>query len=130
VKDVGSSCTGGVVLEEGADAFALALPEPTRPSRVSRVLLLRMFARGAPVAIPVNTETGSNGEVALFSADDLRLDPGHYALTVDVMGRAGTLIFCVEPSFRMVDYSLLTLMPLGVDSPAARKHFLRELRAR
>jgi len=128
VKDLGSSCTGGVVLAEGADAFALALPERTRTSRGTRVLLLRLFAKGAPVTIPVRAEVGSTGEVALVSTDAFRLDPGHYALTVDVMGRAGTFVFCVEPAFRMVDYSLLTLMPAGVDSAAARKQLLRDLR--
>jgi hypothetical protein len=53
--------------------------------------------------------------------------PGDYALTIEQGGDARSFVFCVGRSFRMVDYTLLTLVPPGVDSGAARNRALGKI---
>jgi hypothetical protein len=125
--ELGSECTGGALLGEGTDAIGLSLPEPKRPSHVTHVLLRRLFDGQRAVRVPVVSEQDDMSGVAVVRTDGFEWAPGHYALTVDIEGRSGTVAFCVGRMTRLVDYSLVTFVPDIVDGPAARATLLRQL---
>jgi hypothetical protein len=125
--DLGSNCAEGVLLGEGTAAIGLTLPQPSRPSRVTRVLLRRLFDGQPPVSVPVTSAHDDASGVVLVAAAGEEWPPGHYALTLDVMGRAGMVAFCVGRMFRLVDYSLITFVPSNADSPAARKALIADI---
>lgn len=126
-RDLGMMCDGGALIGQGTDAFGVTLPEPTRPSRVTHVLLRRLFDKHEPVAVPVDTQQDDTDGVALVQAKGSPWRPGHYALTFDVLGRSGTIAFCVGRMLRDVDYSLIVFVPPSADGALARRDLLSEL---
>ena len=124
---LGAGCAGGVLLGEGTSAIGVTLPGATRPSRVTRVLLRRLFDGLPPVEVPVSAAPDDVHGVALIAAAEQEWAPGHYALTLDVMGGSGTMTFCVGRMFRAVDYSLIIYVPDSARTAVARAELVSEL---
>lgn len=127
-RDLGMTCDGGALIGVGTDAFGVTLPERARPSRVTHVLLRRLFDGQSAVTVPVSSLQDDSGAVALITAKDTPWPAGHYALTLDVMGRSGTVAFCVGQMLRDVDYSLIVFVPSSADSAAARSDLISATR--
>lgn len=125
--ELGANCTGGVLLGEGTSAIGVTLPEATRPSRVTRILVRRLFDGLPPVEVPVTAAPDDVHGVALIAAAEPGWAPGHYALTLDVMGGSGTMTFCVGRMFRAVDYSLIIYVPDNAGTAVARAELVSEL---
>jgi hypothetical protein len=128
--DLGSDCAGGALLGEGTDAIGVTLPRPFRPAQVMHVELIRLFDRQHAVPVPVASEVDASTGVAVVRADGVKWSVGHYALTMNTVGRSDTVALCVGHMTRLVDYSLVTFVPEIVDGATARKELLRELTAR
>jgi hypothetical protein len=91
---------------------------------VTHVLLRRLFDGQSPVTVPVTSVQDDESEVALITAEDGSWPAGHYSLTLDVMGRSGTVAFCVGQMLRDVDYSLIVFVPPSADSAEARSELI------
>jgi hypothetical protein len=121
---MGSNCSGGLMLHEGTNALALALPSVNgAPS--AHLSLWRLFDKGAPVRVPLSVEMAGQTGIVLVKGSERGWDFGDYALTIEQEGQEMSFVFCIGRSFRMVDYSLLTLVPAGVDSRAARNRLIQ-----
>ncbi len=125
--DLGEQCDGGALMPEGIGSVAVTLPEPTRPSRVSRAMIRRLFDGLPPVSMPVTLTSDYADGVGLVSSDAGPWPPGHYAVTVDVFGRTGTVVMCIGRMIRLVDYSLITFVPNPADGAEAREALIRVL---
>ena len=121
----GSTCAAGQTLNEGTKEFALALPSGYTASSV-HMGVWRLFAKGPPLPVALSVETAGQTGIVLVKASQTGWEPGDYGLTIAREDEVKSFVFCVGRSFRMVDYELLTLVPLGVDSRAARQELIQK----
>jgi hypothetical protein len=113
---LGADCASAPLMAEGNEGFGLTLPR-----NVSAVSVVRIFARGGPLAVSASVSTRPAEGLALVALRRASWPVGHYTVVLDGQdGPLGYVPLCVGAYVARPHLPPILQVPATADAPAAR----------